>query len=123
MRRKVLPLLCLALALPAIASGAKVSWAQPQIKLVTARGLMGGSLANFKPGSPLTQGVLSDLVGGLEVQEPATPAAPDATVTMTALDASLVKALGLADAAAAFARGARNVGLSPPTRFGNEVVA
>ena len=123
MRRKVLPLLCLALALPAIASGAKVSWAQPQIKLVTARGLMGGSLANFKPGSPLTQGVLSDLVGGLEVQEPATPAAPDATVTMTALDASLVKALGLADAAAAFARGARNAGLMPPSRFGTEATA
>ena len=42
---------------------------------------------------------------------------------MTALDASLVKALGLSDAAAAFARGARNAGLAPPSRFGTEVTA
>src|SRR4051794_20776997 len=124
MRRTVLlPLLCLALALPAIASGAKASWAQPQIKLVTARGLMAGTPANFKPDLPLTQGVLSDLVAGLEDQEPATPAAPDATVTMTALDASLVKALGLGDAATAFTRAARSAGLTPPSRFGTEVAA
>jgi cell wall-associated NlpC family hydrolase len=84
---------------------------------------MGGNPSTFKPDSPLTRGVLSELAAGLTEQVPTVPAAPDATVTMTALDASLVQALGLSDAAAAFARGARNVGLSPPTRFGNEVVA
>jgi len=122
-RTALLPLFCLALALPAIASGAKASWAQPQIKLVTARGLMAGTPANFKPDLPLTQGVLSDLVAGLQDEEPATPAAPDAAVTMTALDASLVKALGLGDAATAFTRAARSAGLAPPSRFGTEVAA
>src|SRR4029450_6724425 len=118
-----LPLLCVSLAVPAIASGAKASWAQPEIKLVTARGLMGGNPATFKPDSPLTQGTLAELVAGLTEQEPAVPLAPEATVTMTALDASLVKALGLGDAAAAFTRGARHAGLAPPGRFGNEVGA
>jgi cell wall-associated NlpC family hydrolase len=125
MRRLVLlPLLCLSLALPAIAVGsAKTSWARPQIKLVTARGWMGGDPTTFKPDSPLTQNALAQLVADVTEQEPPTPAAPDAPVTMTALDASLVKALGLRDAAGAFSRGARAAGLAPPTRFGNEVVA
>ena len=48
---------------------------------------------------------------------------PDARVTMAALDAQLVSALGLSNAAAEFARGARAAGLKVPARFGNEVVA
>ena len=122
-RLALLPALCLALLLPTVAGGAKTSWAQPQIKLVTAQGLMGGDPATFKPDSPLTQGALSDLVAGLTQQEPAVPAAPDATVTMASLDGSLVRALGLRDAAGAFASGARAAGLAPPSRFGTEVVA
>jgi len=57
---------------------------------------------------------------------PATPpkvANPGARVTMTTLDARFVSALGLSDAAAEFARGARAAGLKVPARFGNEVVA
>ncbi|HVP75868.1 MAG TPA: NlpC/P60 family protein [Gaiellaceae bacterium] len=57
---------------------------------------------------------------------PATPpkvANPGATVSMTALDARLVSALGLTQAAAEFAQGARAAGLKVPARFGNEVVA
>ena len=57
---------------------------------------------------------------------PATPpkvANPAALVTMSALDARLVSALGLSKAAAEFARGARAAGLKVPARFGNEVVA
>jgi NlpC/P60 family protein len=125
MRRLVLlPLLCLSLTLPAFAAGsAKTSWARPQIKLVTARGWMGGDLATFKPDSPLTQNALAQLVADVTEQVPTTPAAPDAPVTMTALDASLVKALDLRDAAGAFALGARTAGLAPPSRFGSEVVA
>jgi cell wall-associated NlpC family hydrolase len=125
MRRLILlPLVCLSLTLPAIAAGsAKTSWAQPQIKLVTARGWMGGDPATFKPDAPLTQNALAELVADVTQQESPTPAAPDTPVTMTALDASLVKALELRDAAAAFARGARAAGLAPPSRFGSEVVA
>jgi cell wall-associated NlpC family hydrolase len=61
--------------------------------------------------------------------EPAAPATapkvanPTAQVTMTALDARLVSALGLSNAAAEFARGARAAGLKVPARFGTEVVA
>jgi cell wall-associated NlpC family hydrolase len=57
---------------------------------------------------------------------PATPpkvANPGARVSMTALDARLVSALGLSKAAAEFAQGARAAGLKVPARFGNEVVA
>ena len=57
---------------------------------------------------------------------PATPpkvADPGARVTMTALDARFVSALGLSRAAAEFAQGARAAGLKVPARFGTEVVA
>ncbi len=57
---------------------------------------------------------------------PAAPpkvADPGARVTITALDARLVSALGLSNAAAEFARGARAAGLKVPARFGTEVVA
>jgi cell wall-associated NlpC family hydrolase len=123
-RHLLLPLFCLALLLPAVAAGsAKTSWAQPQIKLVTSHGLMGGDASKFKPDLPLTQSALADVVAELTDQEASPPSAPDATVSMAALDSSLVKALGLRDAATAFAAGARAAGLAPPTRFGNEVVA
>ncbi|MEY2440859.1 MAG: peptidoglycan DL-endopeptidase CwlO, partial [bacterium] len=123
-RHVLLPLLCLSLLLPAVAAGAaKTSWAQPQIKLVTSHGLMGGDASTFKPDLPLTQSALADVVAELTDQEAAAPAVPEAPVSMAGLDGSLVKALGLRDAATAFASGARTAGLAPPTRFGNEVVA
>jgi hypothetical protein len=124
MRRLVmLPLLCLSLVLPTVAGGAKTSWAQPQIKVVTAQGLMGGNPATFKPDLPLTHNALADLVAGLTQQEAAVPAEPEASVTMASLDSSLVKSVGLRESASAFASGARDAGLAPPTRFGTEVVA
>ena len=57
---------------------------------------------------------------------PAAPkqlARPDAPVTMAQLDARLVSALGLRDAAGEFAAGAPAAGLKIPARFGTEVVA
>jgi cell wall-associated NlpC family hydrolase len=124
MRRHLLLLLCLSLVLPAVAAGsAKLSWAQPQIKLVTSQGLMGGYAATFKPDLPLTQGALAELTADLTDQEASSPAVPTAPVTMAGLDSALVKALGLRDAAAAFAFGARTAGIAPPSRFGTEVVA
>jgi cell wall-associated NlpC family hydrolase len=123
-RRALLPLLCLALLLPAVAAGAaKQSWAQREIRLVTSRGLMGASAATFKPDAPLTQQALSDLVAGLTDKEPSTPADPAAQVTMAKLDAKLVSALGLGADATTFAGAARDAGLAPPARFGTEVVA
>jgi len=123
-RHLLLPLLCVALLLPTVAVGAaKTSWAQPQIKLVTSRGLMGGDTSSFKPDAPLTQNALAQLVADLTEQDAPATSAPETPVTMTALDSSLVKALGLRDAASEFARGARDAGLAPPSRFGTEVVA
>ena len=52
-----------------------------------------------------------------------TVADPSASETMAQLDKSLVQAIGLANAAKEFVQGARDDGLSVPSRFGTEVVA
>src|SRR4051812_389962 len=113
------------LAAPAWAAGGASSWALPQIRVVVAHGLMARSVKAFRPNDPLTRGDLASLGAGLAGQKvPATPPAePSAPVTMTALDAGLVRALGLSDSAYRFSLGARAAGIKPPTRFGNEVVA
>ncbi|MGE5691989.1 MAG: C40 family peptidase [Pseudomonadota bacterium] len=98
-------------------------WAQNEIATVVGRGLMGADAASFRPDEPLTRGELADLVTGLTGLQQPLPADPTATVTLAELDARLVRALGLADAAATFAAGARAAGLAPPGRFGSEVVA
>jgi cell wall-associated NlpC family hydrolase len=99
------------------------SWADAQIRLVVAHGLMAPDVASFHPDDPLTQGALADLVAGLTARAPAPVANPSAPVTIAGLDTKLVRALGLATAAGDFVRGARAVGLSPPARFGTEVTA
>ena len=124
-RLALLPLLVLIVVQAASAAKAPTSWAQPQIKVVTSHGLMGGDPqpATFRPDDPLTQGDLADLVAGLTEQPLVTPANPPATVTIAQLDAKLVNGLGLTVAAAGFARAERAAGLRPPARFGAEVVA
>ena len=115
------------LAAPAAArtrGGAQpASWAQPEIKLVVAHGLMAKSVQTFRPNDPLTRGALTNLVAGLTLEPPGVSTASTAPVTMAQLDATLVHALDLSTAAAEFARAARTVGLAPPSRFGTEVVA
>jgi cell wall-associated NlpC family hydrolase len=126
MRRFAVATVCalLVLGLPTVVLGqAKQSWAQTEIKLVTGRGLMGGNPASFKPEAPLTRRALDDLVAGLtEMPPPAT--APSTThVTLTGLHQTLVRGLGLGDEARDFSQAARASGLTPPSRFGGEVVA
>lgn len=99
------------------------SWADAQIRLVVAHGLMAPDVASFRPDDPLTQGALSALVGDLTGRIPAPVANPAAPVTIAGLDTKLVRGLGLGPAAADFLRSARSVGLSPPARFGTEVTA
>jgi cell wall-associated NlpC family hydrolase len=48
---------------------------------------------------------------------------PNRLVTMAQLDQRLVQTLGLGKAATEFAHGAKDAGLTVPTRFGSEVVA
>jgi cell wall-associated NlpC family hydrolase len=126
MRRR-LPFVCaLAAALacaPAASAKQQVSWAQPQIKAVVSAGVMGSDVATFRPNDPLTRHALVTLIGGLTHSTPAPPAAPAAQVTMAGLDARLVNALGVSDAASLFQHAARSSGLAPPSRFGTEAVA
>ena len=126
MRRRALlgaaVLLTLALASPA-AAASPASWAAPQIKAVTAKGLMGGRPAAFRPNDALTWGELTDLVGGLTGQSVPLSADPDTPVTIAQLDAQLVRGLGLLPAAREFSAGVRAAGLVPTRYFGTEVVA
>jgi cell wall-associated NlpC family hydrolase len=115
------------LAAPAAAQrdgrSTSASWAQPQIKTVVAHGLMAKSVQTFRPDDPLTRSALTSLVAGLVPDAFTVSTRSTQPVTMAQLDAALVRALGLTDAAAAFAAGARTAGLAPPSRFGTEVVA
>lgn len=122
--RPLLALLALCvLAGPAYGAVAKVSWAEPQIRTVTSRGLMGGDAGSFAPERVLTAGELAELVAGLSGRLPATVADTNAPVTISQLDAALVRGVGLGAEATRFRDGARAAGLRPPGRFGTEVVA
>jgi cell wall-associated NlpC family hydrolase len=91
-RRLLIPLavvLALAFAATAAATPAKpASWATPQIRAVTAAGLMGAkSVAAFRADDPLTAQALEDLVFGLKQhiaeEEPAPEPTPVPTVPTT----------------------------------------
>jgi hypothetical protein len=115
---------CLALGAPTIVlAAAKRSWAQAEIRLVTARGLMGGDPATFRPDAPLTRGALDDLVAGLTDTLPVQTGNPGTPISVASLDQSLLRALGLSDDARIFASGMRAAGVRPPSRFGSEVIA
>lgn len=99
------------------------SWAQVDIRFVVSHGLMAKSVATFRAADPLTQRELAALVAGLTKQPVRATATPSAAVTVGQLDARLVRALELSDAANAFTAGARAAGLNVPARFGTETVA
>jgi cell wall-associated NlpC family hydrolase len=84
---------------------------------------MGTDVATFRPNDPLTRADASGLVAALTGQAAAGVAAPLSPVTIAGLDSRLVRALGAQDAAASFAASAKAAGLTPPSRFGTEVVA
>jgi cell wall-associated NlpC family hydrolase len=125
MRRVSLIVALAALLAVAPASAVKPtrSWAHAEIAFVVANGLMAPDAASFRPDDVLTQPELAELVAGLTGQPTPGTGTSSAAVTLAALNAQLVRALGLQDAAATFARSARLAGLSPPARFGTEVVA
>src|SRR5437764_5234286 len=114
-----------ALLLPAaaLAAGSAHSWAQPQIKLVTAHGIFAGPAADFQGSGGLTEGALAGAITKLTGTPTAPPADPSAPVSLEQLDRSLVDSLGLRDSAYRFYRAAWDAGISPPRRFGSEVVA
>jgi NlpC/P60 family protein len=122
MSRHVLACAALALVFAAPAAAAP-SWAQPQIKVVTAHGLMGGQPSAFRASDPLSAGELADLVTGLTDKEAAMAVDSTTPVTIAQLDAQLVRALGLLPAARQFSAALRTAGLTPTRNFGTETVA
>ena len=123
-RRTIILALCTLSAVPAAlhAATAPGSWAQPQIVTVVGHGLLAPDVASFRPDDPLTAQDLDTLVGGLTGQS-VLAAASTSPVTITTLDARLVRAAGLTGAASRFQAGARAAGLAPPSRLGTEAVA
>ena len=73
------------------------SWAQAELETVVAAGIMAKAVA-AQPENPLTRAELETIVAGLSHTQAAAPPSPTAKVTMAALDARLVTALGLAAA-------------------------
>ena len=123
-RRTIILALCALAVVPAAlhAATAPGSWAQPQIVTVVRHGLLAPDVASFRPDDPLTAQDLDALVGGLTGQ-PVLATASTSPVTITTLDARLVRAAGLTDVSSSFQAGARAAGLAPPSRLGTEAVA
>jgi cell wall-associated NlpC family hydrolase len=121
MRRGRVLLTMLALLAPAPAAQAQ-SWADPQIQTVVAQGLMAPSPAEFRPDDGLTRRELGEVLAAL-TQQPQAVAEPDRLVTVAELDAALVNALGLAEAAQQIRAKLSGAGLQPPGRLGTEAVA
>src|SRR5436309_10900066 len=128
MRRRRLAYVCalvMLFALSPATAAAKpgTSWAQAELKTVVAAGIMAKAAA-ARPDDPLTRGELETIVAGLTHTEAAAPTSTSSgKVTMAALDARLVAALGLTDSARLLTQSARTAGLAPPSRFGTEAVA
>ncbi len=122
MRRLAACFAALWLTLAACSTAAAASWAQAHIRIAVKSGLMGPSVAAFRPDDPLTRGELSQIVAGVARREQlvADPARP---VTLTELDRALVRALGLAPAAEEIRAELAAAGLAPPKRAGWETVA
>ena len=128
MRRLAAVCLC-ALALPASASAADRSWAQPQIDAVVAAGLLADSPETFKPQRPLTQRALAAALDTLAFasEEPVVnryrAVVPGRAVTIRELDAALIGFLDLGDAARSVTAALRTGGLAPKAGVGTETVA
>jgi len=97
------------------------SWAAPQIAAVVDVGLMAPTVAEFRPGDPLTATefatVLATLGASVAVDD------PDHAVTMRELDAQLVSLVGLRSAARHVRLAAVDAGLAPKPWLGTETVA
>ena len=115
-----LAVLVIGLALSSAASAG--SWARADIRASVASGLMGPTVAAFRPEDPLTRHELGQIVAGITQREQmiVDPARP---VTMTELNRALVRAVGLASAGEAVRRELAAAGLAPPKRAGWETVA
>jgi cell wall-associated NlpC family hydrolase len=120
--RRGIALLALLAALVLPTTARTASWARPQIEIVVQHGLMGPSVAEFRPRQPLTRAELGYALAVL-TQEEQVVVDPERAVTIAELHRSLVRYLGLGAAARRFRGEVADAGLTPPRRFGMEVVA
>jgi hypothetical protein len=120
--RRGLILLAILSALVAAPAGQAASWARPQIRTVVEAGLMGPSVENFRAGQPVTRADFAYAIAVLTGEQQVV-VDPEHPLTMAQLDRRLVGYLELRGAANAFKRTAKDAGLDPPPRFGDEVVA
>ena len=100
----------------------EVSWADAQIRTVTAAAILGVDPATFRPSEPLTRGELAEALAAWG-KPAATPVDPTRFVTMRELDSHLVGALGLLPAARRIRIATRDAGLAPTSMLGTETVA
>lgn len=116
--------LALVLAAGAVgsSSGLPRSWAAPEIAAVVAAGLMGPDVVSFRPDDAVTDGELADALAGLG-RSVAPPLDRSRALTMRELDAKIVSALGLRQAATRIRVAARDAGLRPTRYLGTETVA
>ena len=121
MRRGLITLLLIGAGLAAAPAAQAASWAQPQIRTVVQHGLMGPSVAGFRPGGPLTRRDLGTAMANL-TGRPQVVVDPDRGVKLRELDRALVRAVRLMGAARTFRRQVAAAGLRPPGRLGTEVV-
>lgn len=98
------------------------SWAEPQIRVVTSAGILGTDTPTFRSTDPLTRGELASALAAWG-KSATTPANPERPVTMRELDAKLVSALGLTEAAKRIRSAAQVAGLAPTGMLGTETVA
>jgi cell wall-associated NlpC family hydrolase len=121
MRRGLVLLLAFA-ALAAPSTGQASSWADAQIATVVEAGIMGPSVAEFRPAASLTRRELGELLANL-TGRPQVVVDPERRVAVWELDRALVRAVGLREPAVTLQRTAADAGLDPPRRLGSEVVA
>ncbi len=127
---RVLVLACAAVALAAAtgtagaqpSAGQARSWAEPEIRTVVTAGVMGPSVADFRPQDPLTIEELAEISVALGASPPSF-SDPDRLVTMRELDSRLVGAAGLLPAARHVRAAAIAAGLHPTPWLGTETVA
>lgn len=124
-------LVVLVCALPAPAGaavGGPGTWDTAQQRAVVRAGLMAKlSDGRFTGEQPLTGAQFSDILLQLGLRLGAPTVVPSggsvAFVSVADFDRLLIRQLGLGDVASAVRREAARAGLSPPYRFGSEVVA
>lgn len=97
-------------------------WAASEIEQVVNAGVMGPSVAEFRPDEALTWGELATAVGAIKGR---TPRVRDAArpVTLAQLDAWLVRTVKLGSAAKRVRRELTRVGFSVPRRVATETIA